>query len=485
MTVQTLVREAEALLRAGRLAEAQQLYQRILAREPAHVEALEKLAFIARAAGRHADAADLFRRLSRRLPDEPRVLVNLGNVLIEAGDQEAGLEVLGEAAAKAPDLAIARFSLGSALLHAGRRAEAGEHLEYAARHDGGQAEAFRLLTFARDIAPDDALAVIMRTLLARPGLGPRDRLHLHFALGAVHDRADDFDTAFSHIAMANRILKRDCRVKIEHYRAYFEDLKATFTPELIERLAGRSGRTRLTPIFIVGLPRCGSTLVETMLSRHPEVGTAGEVNYLAEEVTRPLVARPGAQFPQCLQDTRPRDLARLGEAYLKRLSGHAPGKGCVTDKNLAQFQVIGLIRVAFPNARILHVKRDPRDVGWSIFRNFFPENLPFYCDLEDFGRYHRLYRDLMAFWQDLCPDLICEVSYEALVGDPEAEMRRILAFLGLDWDPACLEPEAATRPIRTLSAVAARQPVTTGAVGGWKRYERHLAPLLGALGAEA
>lgn len=483
MTVEEDAQEAATMLRAGRIGDAEAVYRRILARQPDNKDAIEKLGFIARAAGRGEEAVALMTRLAEMSPGEATVQVNLGNTLLELGRGDAGLEHLRRALELNSDNAQANFSYGSALLKTGATEDAARFLETTLRLTGGHAEALRLLSMIRTIGADHPIIAAMERMLTRPNLDDGSRLHLHYGLGNALEKAGDYDRAFARFSMANQIMHRACQIPLDLYRDYFHDLRATFDRARLSAPAART-RTDVTPILIVGLPRCGSTVLETMLSRHSEVATGGELSYLTEEVSRKLSELTKLRFPGCIEGAASKTLSRLGNAYLDRLGKLAPGKPFVSDKNLAHFQLVGLVRMVVPHARVIHVTRDPMDLGLSIYRNFFAENLPFYSDLDDLGRYYRLYRELMAHWRDIVPGFVHEVAYERLVTEPEAEMRAVLEFCGLEWEPACLQPELSDRAIRTISAVQARRPLYKSSIGGWKLYAAHLEPLRQALGQD-
>ena len=483
MTVEQDAREAAKLLRAGRIGDAEAIYAKILARQPDNKEAIEKLGFIARAAGRGAEAVVLMTRLAEMLPGEAAVEVNLGNTLLELGRADEALEHLRRAVELSPDLAHANFSYGSALLNTGATEDAANFLEATLRLTGGHAEALRLLSMIRAIDAEHPIIAAMERMLTRPDLDDQSRLHLHYGLGNAFEKAGDHERAFARFSMANQIMHRACQIPLDLYSDYFRDLRATFDQARLDGAAVPTS-TGVTPILIVGLPRCGSTVLETMLSRHPGIATGGELSYLTEEVSRKLSELTRLRFPGCIEGVAAKTLSRLGNAYLDRLGKLAAGRPFVSDKNLGHFQLVGLVRMVVPDARIIHVTRDPMDLGLSIYRNFFAENLPFYSDLDDLGRYYRLYLELMAHWRQVVPGFVHEVEYERLVTEPEAEMRGVLEFCGLDWEPACLQPELSDRTIRTISAVQARRPLYKSSIGGWKLYADHLEPLRQAIGQD-
>jgi hypothetical protein len=217
------------------------------------------------------------------------------------------------------------------------------------------------------------------------------------------------------------------------------------------------------PIFILGMPRSGSTLIEQILASHAWVHGAGE----------------RMDFPDLLADLGDRDFRALGAAYAARSGTLAPGAGRVTDKLPGNFLHAGAIHLALPRARIIHSRRDPADTCLSCYTKLFRGEQPFTYDLGELGRYYRAYERLMAHWRVVLPESVfLEVDYEALVADPETQTRRLLAHCGLAWDPACLVFHETRREIRTASAVQVRQPLYGGSVGRWRRHGERLEPLL-------
>jgi len=231
------------------------------------------------------------------------------------------------------------------------------------------------------------------------------------------------------------------------------------------------------------MPRSGTTLVEQILASHANVHGAGELTTL-EDVFIGHLGTPLAPIARArrLAALTPGDLAKIGAAYAGKVAALAPGSARITDKMPANFRLAGLIRLALPNARIVHCRRDPLDTCLSCYASNFSRGQPFAYDLRELGLYYRAYDDLMAHWREhLPPDRFLEVRYEDVVDDLEGQTRRLIAFCGLDWDDACLAFHQTRRPVRTASVNQVRQPIYRASVGRWKLYERHLGPLLDVL----
>ena len=290
--------------------------------------------------------------------------------------------------------------------------------------------------------------------------------------------------SFRHLLQGNAMRRRRIDYDEPAMLQLFDRIQAVFTAELLNSRRG-SGDPSMLPVLIVGMPRSGTTLVEQILASHPRLFGAGELYDLRDiiAVHCDLAAVP-APYPECVPAMPGEILQRIGTAYATGLQRRAPQAMRVTDKMPANFFHVGLVRLALPNAHIIHVRRDPIDTCFSCFGRSFRDEQPFCYDLGELGRYYRKYEALMAHWRGVLPArAMIEVQYEELVADLEPQARRIIAYCGLDWDDRCLAFHATPRPVRTASAVQVRQPIYQSAIGRWRPYADMLRPLLDALGA--
>jgi hypothetical protein len=307
---------------------------------------------------------------------------------------------------------------------------------------------------------------------------------LHFGLAKAYDDIGERERGFAHLLRGNSAKR--CQIEYDEAATLsaFDRIAEVFTPEL---LATRQnlGDPSPTPVFIVGMPRSGTTLVEQTLASHHAVFGAGERREMAMGVLRLRTERPGAAgFPEAVVTMTGEAFRRLGADYVAALRPLAPDAVRITDKMPGNFAYLGLIRMVLPNARIIHLVRDPVDTSLSCFSKLFTDGMAYSYDLAELGRYHRTYQRLMAHWRSVLPgNALLEVEYEALVEDFEAQARRLVAHCGLEWDPACLEFYKTSRPVQTASMTQVRQPIYRSSVGRWRPDAALLQPLLEALAA--
>ncbi|MDH4228165.1 MAG: sulfotransferase [Nitrospirota bacterium] len=328
---------------------------------------------------------------------------------------------------------------------------------------------------------DDALARIDEAL--RGDRLPEDlRRDLHFAAGELLDKKKDYDRAFEHYREGNRMSPGTFDPEI--FRQFVDRQIEVFDPAAVGRLARASGHL-LRPVLIVGMPRSGTTLVEQVLSSHPQAHGAGELEHISRiaHLRAPALSPTRREYPECVRDLTRDELDRLAREYdtdLARMGGEALR---VTDKQPLNCLHLGLIHLMLPHVRVIHCRRNPVDTCLSnYFQNFSSLGLAYSRDLSHLGFYYRQYDRLMAHWRETLDLQVLEVDYEEMVADQEGMSRKLVAFVGLEWDDACLQFHKTKRTVSTASATQVRQPMYKGSVERWRRYEKHLAPLLEALG---
>ena len=315
-------------------------------------------------------------------------------------------------------------------------------------------------------------------------LSPHDQVQLLFALGKAHEDRSEYDAAFEAISRANRLRRGMVRYDRAAARERFAAIAGVFNTDLFRRFEPRArGSGSQRPIFILGLPRSGTSLVEQIVSSHSDVYGGGEIDIL-RAVAEAVHGLGGEAYPQWAATLNEVDLKQIATTYLDALPKGPDGQSRTTEKFLTNYEYIGLIHLCLPNAVIINCQRDLRDCGWSAYATPFVAEQEFSHDLEELGEYYRLYCELMAHWRRvLPPGRIMDVPYEQLVADQKGWTRKILAHCGLGWDPACLDFHRSRRMVRSASVTQVRQPLYDTSIGRSKPFEPYLEPFLSALGA--
>ena len=431
---------ALVLGRTGRPAEALTLLDEVFAAEPDAIGHLNlKAATLARL-GDFDDAIQLYEQVIQRQAGQPRVWLSFGHMLKTVGRQAEGIAAYRRALELKPDLGEAWWSLAN----------------------------LKTVKFT-----DEDIAA-MQAALNAPGLTEEDRFHLDFALGkAMHD-AGRADEAFSHYATGNALRRKFHPYEIDDAIRLVDRSVELFTREL---LMSAGGCEASDPIFIVGMPRAGSTLVEQILSSHSKVEGTSELPDM------PVIAREGRRYPADAAELEPEERRLAGETYLKRTSiQRRTEKPFFIDKLPNNWMFVPFIHLALPNAKIIDARRHPLGCCFSNFRQHFARGQDFTYDLDDLGRYYASYVRLMAHVDSVLPGRVHRVIYEQMVDDTEAEVRALLDYCGLEFEPGCLAFYETERAVRTASSEQVRQPIYRDATDEWRRYGAHLGPLKEALG---
>lgn len=477
---------ALSLKEAERLEEADALLTRSLSLDPSNAKTLTYLALVNLARKRTAKAERTARQALALIPDDPDAVNAFGLVRYEQENLDEALALFRRAVALKPTFADAHNNIGNLLKEAGKLDEACEAYERVLKLDPNEAAYYVNFSDAKRFVAGDPHLATMEELARRSTLSETAQYQLDFALAKAYDDIGRFDEAFARMHRANIIKRRRLVYDEAQMLGLFDRIRAAFDQDLFEARSGVACPSEL-PIFVIGMPRSGTTLIEQILASHPAIHGAGELSDF-DELAKRMSDAPGNAFRHP-EDTRliaPVHLRELGEAYLARQRERAPGAERVTDKMPANFLYAGLIHLALPRARIIHVLRDPRDTCLSCYSKLFTAEQNFAYDLGELGRYYRKYAELMAHWRAVLPaGSMLEIRYEDVVADLEASARLLIAHCGLDWHPDCVAFHKTQRPIRTASASQVRRPIYRTSEGRWRAYEDHLGPLLAELGGAA
>ncbi|MGA7712267.1 MAG: sulfotransferase [Rhizomicrobium sp.] len=465
-----------ALHAGGRLEEALRAFARAIALKPELIEPYMSTGHIHLALGQFEEALYWFQRALALRPDFPMALDGIGKAQIELGNAAEALVVYNKLLALNSRSAPGAFGKGKALEQLGRGKEARKAYELAvALSPETTGYHYELATCARFVANDPRLVALERLAQRLSNFSSTNQMLLHFALAKAYDDLGHYAQAFQHLTAGNAIRRRLSRYDEAADIGLTRAIANAFTANVFEGKRGMGHPSEL-PVFVIGMPRSGTTLVEQILASHPEVFGAGELKYLHKLIG---YGYAGENFPAGIMSLSGEDLRRCGGFYATRLSAHAPKARRIVDKMPANFRLIGLIHLALPKARIIHVRRDPLDTCFSCYAGMFaPVGMEFSYDLGSLGRYYKAYEELMAHWRAVLPPAtMLEVDYERLVDDLEAQARRIVGYCGLDWNPRCLDFHRTDRVVITGSAFQVRRPIYRTSIGRATPY----APWLGTL----
>jgi tetratricopeptide (TPR) repeat protein len=442
-------------------------YQQATTLLPSLAEARFRAGALFETLGQRAEAIACFRRAAASAPKTTLGRLSNARALLAEGRDGEAERVLRQLLALDPDNATATDMLGTVLADAGHFEEARLCYERAIAAAPGLAGSYYDLVRCRRMTGDDAdLIARMRAALAAPDMPAEARLKIHLALGKAVDDLGDAAAAMQHFDAADAVRSRFGAFDPAVFEARIDRLIASFTSDLVAR-AGETGSADPVAVLIVGLPRSGTTLVEQILSCHPDVHAGGELPFWTER---------GALWEQT--GTEPSFLAGTASDYTRLLRTLAPKAGRVTDKMPLNVLWAGLIHLVLPRATIIHCRRSPIDTALSIHRTYFNQHVAFPTGGAALVAAVRAIERLTAHWRQVLPaDRFIELDYEQLVGDPEPSIRRLVAACGLPWDSACLRPEHNLRIIKTPSKWQVRQPISRPTIEPWRRYEPWLGPL--------
>jgi len=497
----------------GQYTEALASFQRALQIKPGYAEAHYNRGIVLRELGRFTEAIASYRQALVLRPDFQQAHNNLGVALCDADQLAPAISHFRQALAIDPNYADARYNLGNALNEGGRydeavlqyrqalelkpgNADALNNLGNALKEAGQMQEACRAYESAVAAKPDFITAHYSLSLLKTycstdPHLAmlerqlpkvttlPMDlRIRFWFALGKIREDLAQYDESFVAYLHGNRLQQASLKWDEAAEEKLFERTASVFSKDFFAT-SPPSERSGKVPIFIVGMPRSGTSLLEQILSTYPGVHGAGELSDMSEVVTTAMPGESFERFPEAATNLSAADFVKMGEQYIERIWRHAPGAMHVIDKMPANFFYLGMIRQMLPNAKIIHAMREPMDSCFSCFSRLFAnDNLEFTYDLQTLGRYYRRYITLMHHWHAVLPaGTILDMRYEDLVADTEAQAKRLLAYLDLPWDARCLDFHQNKRAVKTASAAQVRKPIYQTSLARWERYASHLAPL--------
>jgi tetratricopeptide (TPR) repeat protein len=476
---------AETGARLGRYADAEGLLTRCLELAPNFAAARHNLATMLYRQNKNAEALAQIEALTAKDGRHPGYANLHAAILARLGEYDRAIAVYERVLADYPNQPKGWMSYGHALKTVGRQADSVAAYRRALEPAPTLGEAWWSLANLKTVKFTDADLSAMTTALETPDLSDDDRLHLRYALGKAHEDAGLWDAAFAHYAAGAAIRRKQLDYDPEENACDTARTKAVFTPAFVAARAGQ-GCPAPDPIFIVGLPRSGSTLVEQILASHSLVEGTMELPDLivmARRLGGKTATRAESSYPESLADLSPDALKALGEEFLERTRiQRKTDRPFFIDKMPNNFAHAGLIHLILPNAKIIDARRHPLGCCFSGFKQHFARGQAFSYDLADIGRYYADYVALMAHFDAVLPGRVHRVIYERMIADPEGQIRALLAHCGLPFEEACLSPHENDRAVRTASSEQVRRPIFKDAVEHWQKFESHLGPLKQALG---
>ncbi len=497
----------------GRIEEAERIYRRVLRNNPRNVDALRLLALLALRADQPDDAETLLQRAIEIAPDFLLAHLDLGRLRKEQDRYEEALQCFDRVISLEPSQPQAHFLRAATLARASFTQEAidayrnclaarpghvgallglGHVLKAMGDYDAAVASYLACIREAPDFGEtywslanlktyrfDDSTVSEMEQRVAAKGVNPQSAVNFRFALGKAYEDRSDYDRAWKCYRQGNETQRAQIKYDPVQTEVMNDRILTVFDSALVERFRG-AGDPESSPIFILGLPRSGSTLLEQILATHSEVEGTSELPYVGRLATSlNLNRQDGVNYPEAMRELGPQNLAAMGADYLARARMHRrSGAPRFIDKMPNNFPNVGLIALMLPNAKIIDARRHPFDACLSNYRQLFAKGQNFTYDLTEIGEYYLQYQRMMDHWHDVLPDRVLTVQYEAVVAEFEPQVRRLLDFCGLPWQDACLRFYESARPVRTPSAEQVRQPIYDRSVGHWMHYERHLGELV-------
>ena len=491
--ISKLIDTGHELLSLGKVKEAQELYEQLLKQVPENSHIHYCLGAVAHKRKDYEGAYKYFETALKKNPRNHKALVAMGFTLLDLGKPEEAVEYCEKSLEIKRD--IENVSLyGTVLKLLGRFEESEKMFREAIKLNPNEMLAYKDIISSRKMTKDDSIIDELQTVYDTryDKLDETNQVRLHFALGKAYYDLKEYDHSFEHYKKGNDLKSKKYPFGKNNLPSYVEKIPESFTKNRFEALKGHGFKSK-KPIFVVGMPRSGTTLTEQIIASHPMVHGAGELLAFGNcclDPDKPEKHGLGGtkdtfinrKFIDALTGEK---LTEIGEAYINYINKVSPSE-CeyVVDKMPFNFMRVGLIKLALPDAKIIYAKRNPMDIGLSIYRQLFQEDMGFAYDLETLGKMLITFEKVMNYWQELLGDDLYVSSYEDLVQNPEAETRKLIEYCGLPWDDSCLSHHTSKNTVKTASFAQVRAPINTKSVEGWRKFEKGLKPLADMLGIE-
>jgi len=433
-----------------------------------------------RKAGMYGKAAEIYKKaieVDRNFVD---AYYSLACVSVDSDDSEQAIGYFNKTIELDNNYSQAYKNLGNIYKDFGDTEKAKSYFIKAISIQPDYAEAYRELSTVVKLKEDDAELKVMLNMIKDEALSDVQRMHVAYGLARTYESMKKYDNAFEYLETANVLRRKLFPYDAENIVYLAKKIKEVFTEDFIKSNKG-FGVSDQSPVFILGMPRSGSSLVEQILATHSDVYGAGELDHISNLVKRICASRDNINYPECVTQFSHKDISNMAEEYLGLVGKDDTPEKFITDKMPHNFLYVGLIKVLFPNAKIIHTVRDPIDNCLSIYKTGFYDGHAYADNLKDLGDYYNHYREIMAYWNKLLPGDIFEVKYEHVVDDQSGQTRRMLEYLELPWEEACLSFYKTKRRVHTASATQVTRGIYRDSLKLWKCYEKQLQPLISVL----
>ena len=463
----------------GRLNEARESYSKAIDLDPLLAVAYHNRGNVLTKLGRLTEASTDYDTALKLNPDFVEAHSARGALLFYTGQPEAALLNYDKAIQLNPQYYPAYYNKGRTLRALGSFNEAIKSYEKSIEIKPNYAPPIRELTHLKKLSTDNFYVNLMKKFIRDPATSDVDRMHFYFALAKVYDDAGHYDLSFSHLKQANSYRENELNYDFSNYTKLFKRVRQIYKNVSLSTTVDQENPSSLRPIFIIGMPRSGTSLTEQILASHTKVFGAGELTFI-RDLAFDFVAKQTNKGASTKNPSLSVDnILHLRNGYLKRLAGLNVKESIITDKMPTNFMYVGLILSAFPEAKLIHTKRHPIATCWSIYKHFFAKDGNAYAyNLKKLGEYYNLYNELMSFWHNKFPGQIYDLCYEDLTMNQELESRELLDVCELEWEDQCLNFHKTKRAVNTASAAQVRQKMYQGSSEAWRNYERHLGPLI-------
>ena len=459
-----------------KFSEAMKYYKIAIQNNPKFFVAINNLGNTYHAMGDLKNAQSYFERAIEINPKFTHAICNLGNIKKDLNNFEEAIKYYKLALSIDDKLYIVHHNLGLAYQAIGKFQVSKKYFESALKINPKFTRADRSLSMPLKYDINNPHLKSMEKKIKDQSLNNFQKMELYFGLGKAYEDIKNYKKSFENYKLGNKIKRDATKYQINDDVILFENIKSSFSNINFQNLDNIGNKSNKM-IFILGMPRSGTTMVEQIISNHKKVYGAGELKDLTEIIRENFIVNDKIKFPKKLNIKDRAFFNNMGTKYIENLDRYNANKNYITDKAPLNFRWIGLIKLILPKSKIIHCTRDPKDICLSLFKNIFEGQLNFSYNLEEVGEYHKLYQNLMKFWKQLLPDFIYDISYEKLVKNQEFESRKLLDFCNLDWDKNCLTFYKNKRGIITASFAQARKPIYKNSVKSWQKYENELLPL--------